>query len=66
MAEPSDVFLALGRLSPRQRAAVVLYHYAGYRLKEIAEILGSNPATVSVHLSRGRRRLRAILEEDDE
>jgi RNA polymerase sigma-70 factor, ECF subfamily len=55
---------ALSRLSRMQRGAVVLYHLVGYPVKETAAILGSTPAAVKVHLSRGRRRLRAILEEE--
>jgi RNA polymerase sigma-70 factor, ECF subfamily len=65
MPEPSELFAALAQLSDRQRAAVVLHHYAGYPLREIAEILGTQKATVGVHLTRGRRRLRQILEEED-
>ena len=65
MPEPTGLFEALDRLSPRQRAAVVLHHYAGYRLDEIARILGTTKGTVGVHLTRGRRRLRALLEDDD-
>jgi RNA polymerase sigma-70 factor, ECF subfamily len=51
-------------LPPRQRAALVLHYYAGYKAREIADILGSTSATVRVHLSQGRRRLRRLLEED--
>jgi RNA polymerase sigma-70 factor, ECF subfamily len=65
MPEPAGLFEALDRLSPRQRAAVVLHHYAGYRLDEIARILGTTKGTVGVHLTRGRRRLRDLLEDDD-
>lgn len=65
MPEPAELIEALAQLSDRQRAAVVLHHYAGYRLREIAEILGTDKATVGVHLTRGRRRLRELLEEDD-
>jgi RNA polymerase sigma-70 factor (ECF subfamily) len=54
---------ALRRISPKQRAAVVLHHGAGYPVREVAEILGSTPAAVKVHLLRGRRRLRELLEE---
>jgi RNA polymerase sigma-70 factor, ECF subfamily len=57
-----EVLEALARLSPSQRAAVVLHHYADYPVKEIAAILGSTSQAVRVHLSRGRKRLRAILE----
>ena len=66
MPEPSAVFIALGKLSRRQRASVVLHYYAGYSLAETAEILGSAKATVGVHLTRGRRRLRELLEEEDD
>jgi RNA polymerase sigma-70 factor (ECF subfamily) len=65
MEEPSIVLAALRRLSPRQRAAIVLYHYCGYSLREIGSIVGSSPATVGVHLNRARKKLRAILEDDD-
>ena len=54
------------RLSQKQRAAVVLHHYAGYGLAEVARIIGSTPAAVGVHLHRGRRRLRKLLEEDQD
>jgi RNA polymerase sigma factor (sigma-70 family) len=64
--EPAvDLMRALARLSPSQRAALVLHHYAGYPIKDIARILGSTSAAVKVHLSVGRKRLRAMLEEDD-
>ena len=66
MEEPARELLdALVRLSPHQRAAVVLHHAAGYPVKEIAAILGSTPAAVKVHLSRARKRLRVLLEEAD-
>jgi RNA polymerase sigma-70 factor (ECF subfamily) len=67
MSEPaSDLIEALRKLSPKQRAAVVLHHVGGYSAAEIASILGSTRAAVKVHLSQGRKRLRMILEEDDE
>jgi RNA polymerase sigma-70 factor, ECF subfamily len=52
---------ALRHLSKKQRAAVVLHHAGGYRVKEIAAILGSTSAAVRVQLSRGRKRLRQLL-----
>jgi RNA polymerase sigma-70 factor (ECF subfamily) len=67
MPEPIiDVVAALGKLSPKQRASVVLHHYAGYSTKEIARMIGSTPPAVAVHLSVGRKRLRSLLEDDDE
>ena len=66
MEEPArELIAALARLSPRQRSAVVLHHAAGYAVREVAAILGSTPAAVKVHLMRGRRRLRDLLEEAD-
>ena len=67
MTEPPGRLVAgLARLSPNQRASLLLYYYAGYPTKEIAGILGSSAATVRVHLSQGRKRLRRILEEQDD
>ena len=66
MEEPArELVAALGRLSERQRAAVVLHHAAGHPIREVAAILGSTPGAVKVHLLRGRRHLRELLEERD-
>jgi RNA polymerase sigma factor (sigma-70 family) len=59
---PHDLIAALAKLSPKQRAALILRHYAGYSTREVGQILGSSAATVRVHLSQGRRRLRHLLE----
>lgn len=64
-ASTGELLTALATLSPRQRACLVLRYYEGYRPREIAGILGSTAATVRVHLSQGRRRLRRLLGEDD-
>ena len=63
---PRELIAALRRLSPNQRASLILHHYAGYSTREVAKTLGSSAATVRVHLSQGRRRLRRLLEEDDD
>lgn len=66
MPEPiSDVLLALRTLSPKQRAAVILHDYADLPTSDVARILGVGQATVRVHVSKGRRRLRRLLEEHD-
>ena len=64
-SEASELLEALTSLPPKQRAVLVLHYYGGYKAREIALILGSTAATVRVHLSVGRRRLRALLEVDD-
>lgn len=67
MTEPAaDLVRALATLTPMQRGSIVLHYYGGYPAKEIAPMLGSTAPAVKVHLSVGRRRLRAILENDDE
>jgi RNA polymerase sigma-70 factor (ECF subfamily) len=61
-----DLLVALRALSPHQRGAVILHDYAGYSALEAAMMLGSTAAAIRVHLMRGRRRLRLLLEEPDE
>jgi RNA polymerase sigma-70 factor, ECF subfamily len=64
-ADP-DLLDALRRLPESQRAAVVLFYYADLPVSQIAERLGSSSLAVRAHLSRGRRRLRQLLGDDDE
>ncbi|WP_295066671.1 RNA polymerase sigma factor [Ruminococcus sp.] len=52
---------------PRKYAEVIfLYYYEGYSIKEIAEITEKNENTVGSLLKRGREKLRAELEKEDE
>ncbi len=62
--ETRTVVVALARLPHKQRRAIVLYYYGDYSLREIAQITGSAPATIAVHLSRARKRLRSLLQEE--
>ena len=64
--ETIDLVRALAKLTPKQRASIVLHHYAGYSTKETAAIIGSTAGAVGTHLERGRRRLRTLLGEGDE
>ena len=59
-----ELMAALKQLSPKQRLALVLHDYADRPTDEVARTIGCSRATVHVHLSKGRRRLRALLEED--
>ena len=61
----TDLLDALRRLPEGQRAAVVLFYYADLPVGQIAERLGSNSLAVRANLSRGRRRLRDLLGDDD-
>jgi RNA polymerase sigma-70 factor (ECF subfamily) len=60
----ADLVAALRLLSPNQRGSILLHHYGGYPVKDVARILGSTPPAARVHLSLGRKRLRELLEED--
>jgi RNA polymerase sigma factor (sigma-70 family) len=62
----ADLVRALRTLSPNQRGAAVLSLYADMSTRDVARTLGCSQATVRVHLSQARRRLRALLEETDE
>jgi RNA polymerase sigma-70 factor (ECF subfamily) len=67
MEEPArDLVVALGSLSERQRASVILHDAAGYSAREVAKIVGSTEAAVRVHLMRARRRLQELLKHDDD
>jgi DNA-directed RNA polymerase specialized sigma24 family protein len=59
-AEPGLV-AALGRLSARQRQAVVLVCAYDWTLVEVATVTGRTVSTVNTHLRRGLKRLRADL-----
>jgi RNA polymerase sigma factor (sigma-70 family) len=52
------------RLTPEQRAVVVLHFYAGLSLGEIADVIGSPLGTVGSRLHYAKRAMRAALEAD--
>jgi DNA-directed RNA polymerase specialized sigma24 family protein len=54
---------ALRRLSPQQRAVVVLVHGYGYSLQEVADMLGLKRTSVQNHAERAMTRLRSIIGE---
>ena len=61
--EPAWELLDAWRGVPeRSRACLVLHYYGGYGTAEIARMVGSTPAGVRMQLTRGRRRLRELLE----
>jgi RNA polymerase sigma-70 factor, ECF subfamily len=61
-----DLVQALAKLSPMQRASIILRYFSGYSVAEAAAILGSTRSAVGVHLFRARNKLRDELEDDDE
>jgi RNA polymerase sigma-70 factor, ECF subfamily len=57
-----DLFSALARLKPIERAAVILVKSHGYSYREVAALLDMSEASVNNHVHRGLARLRNDLE----
>ena len=74
LPSPTDEFLNVAdrdelergfqRLPPEQRALLVLRHYAGLPLAEIADVLDIPAGTVRSRLHHAHRAMRAALEAD--
>lgn len=58
-----DLLRAVRQLPEKQRAAVVLFYYADLPIRQMAERLDTNSLAVRVNLSRGRGRLRELLDD---
>jgi RNA polymerase sigma-70 factor (ECF subfamily) len=54
----------LAALAPAHREVLVLHHILGFRLSEVAEILGLPTGTVASRLSRAVAHLRQTMEAD--
>ena len=52
------------KLPEKYRISLFLHYYEGYKVQEIASLLNRQPNTVSVWLSRGKEKLRKLLDED--
>jgi RNA polymerase sigma-70 factor (ECF subfamily) len=52
------------RLTPDERAVLVLHHYVGYAPVEIAELLGVPSGTIRSRLHHAHRAMRAALEAE--
>ena len=62
--EEGSLLSAVNLLPPKYRTVIYLYYYEGYAAREIAQLLGEKPATVSTQLNRGRQQLRTLLESE--
>jgi RNA polymerase sigma factor (sigma-70 family) len=56
---------ALGHLSPRDRAIIVLRYWEDHSVQTVAELLGLSPGVVKVQSMRALASLRALLGEDE-
>jgi RNA polymerase sigma-70 factor (ECF subfamily) len=63
--EPADLSLfdELRRLPGQYRDTLYLYYYEGYSVPQIAKLLDTPENTVSSWLTRGRKKLKTLLEE---
>ncbi|GFI60857.1 RNA polymerase sigma factor SigV [Clostridiales bacterium] len=61
----SQLYNALSELPANYRVTIVLHYIEGYSVSETARILNVLEGTVKSRLSRGRKKLRMFLEEDE-
>lgn len=66
LADRDAIERGFRRLPPEQRAVVVLHHYVGLPLTEVAQLLGIPDGTARSRLHHATRRLRAALDHDAE
>lgn len=57
---------ALSQMNENDRSVLILYYYFGYQAAEIAAMLSVKEGTVYSTLSRGRKRLSALLKGDED
>lgn len=48
-------------MKPKYRVVLYMFYYEDMPVKQIAEILGEKPTTVTTRLSRARQQLKRIL-----
>ena len=59
-----QLLVALQGLTPQQRVVIVLHYYADCPVREISRRTGINQLAVRAHMSRGRKRLRVLLGDE--
>jgi RNA polymerase sigma-70 factor (ECF subfamily) len=60
-----DIVVALRRISPRQRQAVVLHYWGDLSVEQCAMVMRTSPRTVKQHLGRARRQLATALQAQE-
>ena len=56
---------AMKTLPEKYRLSLYLYYYEEYSVREIAEVMGVNESAVGQYLSRGRRKLRTLITDEE-
>ena len=57
------LYKTMDKLPSKQRDALVLFEISGFSMKEIAEIQGSTEGAVKTKISRGRQKLKDMLDD---
>ena len=60
-----DFYILISKLEYEERIVITLYYLERYKTKEIAKILRKNENTIKTKLSRGKKKLKRYLEEED-
>ena len=64
VADRDELERAFRRLTPDERALLVLHHFVGYPLTDIAELLGVPSGTLRSRLHHAHRAMRAALDAE--
>lgn len=62
--EYPEVLEAVLSLSPNLKSVIYLYYYEGYKITEIADILGKKENTIHTWLRRAKQQLKNMLGDD--
>jgi len=62
--EENDLHHELMKLPPNYRTVIHLFYYENYSVEEISEFTNQKPPAVRMTLTRARRKLKEILEEE--
>lgn len=62
--EEQDLRMSLASLDEKLRICVLLHYIEGFRVREVARILGISENAVKARLMRGRKRLKVLLSEE--
>ncbi|MEO1449033.1 MAG: RNA polymerase sigma factor [Bacteroidota bacterium] len=57
------LYRTLDKLPRKQREALMLFEISGFSMKEIAEIQQSTEGAIKTKISRGRKRLRELMDD---
>jgi len=62
----NEVWQAISNLDEKHKLPLYLHYYEGYKTEEIAGMLGINHATIRTRLRAAKKKLRLILEKEED